>query len=108
MSKVDDSCRGYLAAAYSRILQFSTMHGKIKGQVCVYTDRSGLYQSLINLSVMHYVSIHYSKSELETPSFLCLQDLSELLIMCSTQQWSERRDGIAQLHLLLESSRPFT
>lgn len=37
-----------------------------------------------------------------------VQDLNELLVMCSTQQWSERRDGIAQLHLLLESSRPFT
>lgn len=37
-----------------------------------------------------------------------VQDLNELLGMCSSQQWSERRDGMAQLHLLLESSRPFT
>ena len=35
------------------------------------------------------------------------QDLGELVTLCCSSQWSERRDGIAQLHdqLLLESSR---
>ncbi len=37
-----------------------------------------------------------------------LQDLNELVGLCSSSQWAERRDGIAQLHMLLESSRTFS
>ena len=33
------------------------------------------------------------------------QDLGELVTLCCSSQWAERRDGIAQLQLLLESSR---
>lgn len=43
-----------------------------------------------------------------TVVFLSDQDLNELVTLCSSSQWSERRDGIGQLHMLLESSRPFT
>ena len=31
------------------------MHGRDRNNVSVYTDKSGLYQSLIDLSVLHYV-----------------------------------------------------
>ena len=43
-----------------------------------------------------------------TAVLLTSQDLNELVSLCSSSQWSERRDGIGQLHMLLESSRPFT
>jgi CLIP-associating protein 1/2 len=34
-----------------------------------------------------------------------LDSVSELLALCSSPQWSERRDGIAQLQLMLEGGR---
>lgn len=77
---------------------------KHAGRISVLTDKHGVYQSLVDLSVLHCVSI----CGVDSTNLLPPQDLNELLVMCSTQQWSERRDGIAQLHLLLESSRPFT
>lgn len=47
-------------------------------------------------------------SALHTHTHSHTQDLNELVALCSSQQWSERRDGMAQLHMLLESSRLFT
>lgn len=89
------------------IMFLRNMLRKIRNPVCVYTNKLGVYQSLVDLSVLDYVS-HFQSLPLNLLPSLQLQDLNELLAMCSTQQWSERRDGIAQLHLLLESSRPFT
>ena len=42
--------------------------------------------------------------------YVCVhsQDLNDLVGLCMSTSWSERKDGIAQLHMLLESSRPFS
>ena len=60
--------------------------------------------------VCHKLFLYVSNGLKHSPSFSTAhtQDLTELVAMCSSQQWSERRDGIAQLHILLESSRPFS
>ena len=60
--------------------------------------------------VCHELFLYVSNGLKHSPSLSTAhtQDLTELVAMCSSQQWSERRDGIAQLHILLESSRPFS
>ena len=60
--------------------------------------------------VYHELFLYVSNGLKHSPSLSTAytQDLTELVAMCSSQQWSERRDGIAQLHILLESSRPFS
>lgn len=37
-----------------------------------------------------------------------IEDLSELAILCSKPQWAERRDGVAQLQMLLEGEKPLS
>lgn len=37
-----------------------------------------------------------------------ITDLNDLVGLCTSTSWSERKDGIAQLHMLLDSSRPFS
>ena len=47
--------------------------------------------------------------DIEAYIVLCaVKDLDDLVRLCSSKGWSERRDGIAQLHLLLESGRALT
>ena len=87
--------------------------------VCMYSERSHLINETFGFGreggrgsklVCHKLFLYVSNGLKHSPSFSTAhtQDLTELVAMCSSQQWSERRDGIAQLHILLESSRPFS
>ena len=59
------------------------------------------------------VTVSYGRKEIEEPLIhlmslslslsLSFKDISELLALCSSQSWSDRKDGMAQLKILLEN-----
>jgi CLIP-associating protein 1/2 len=68
-------------------------------------DNASVTSEHSTFSLSSEVSISpYATSKYPNP----ITDLDELVRLCSSKSWTDRRDGMAQLHLLLENNKDLT
>ncbi|XP_019850114.1 PREDICTED: CLIP-associating protein 1-like [Amphimedon queenslandica] len=85
----------------TQIVGFAPSSGMIDDDddtASITSDRSAFSVSS-EMSVTPYATSKYPNP---------ITDLDELIKLCTSKTWSERKDGIAQLHLLLESDHELT